>query len=421
MISHQNTSSPCALEGKSILLVISGGISAYKSLELIRLLKKSCAKVRCILTRAGAEFVTPLSVAALSGEPVYQDLFSLKDETEMGHIQLSRDADLIVVAPASADLISKMAQGRADDLASTTLLASNKQILLAPAMNREMWAHKAVQRNITALRQDNIQLVGPSHGDLACGETGAGRMSEPQEIFERILSIFHEIQPLQGLRALVTSGPTYEPIDPVRFIGNRSSGKQGHAIASFLLRAGAIVTLVSGPTSLEAPTGVQLINVETAEQMKDACLGTLPVDIAVCAAAVADWRVLNVDKQKIKKITSTDVPKFELVKNEDILSLISQHPQRPKLVIGFAAETENLAAYAEQKLRAKGCDWIVANNVTNYMGTTQYNVFGANENQVTLLKFTNGSVVHDAWPLLTKLQVAQRLTEEIINHLTLKF
>lgn len=409
------------LQSKTILIIITGGIAAYKSLELIRLLRKSGAAVRVILTKAGAEFVTPLSVAALSGHAVYQDLFSLKDETEMGHIRLSREADLVVVAPASADFIAKMAQGRADDLASTTLLACNKPILIAPAMNCEMWLKPAFQRNLSTLRHDGVEVIGPAHGDLACGETGSGRMVEADEILEKITVLLRGAMKLNGLRALVTSGPTFEPIDPVRFIGNRSSGKQGHAIAAELAAMGAEVTLVTGPVQIPPPSVAHVINVETAAQMRDACAELLsaPVDIAVCAAAVADWRVSEPAAHKIKKSAESSTPQLKFVQNDDILKMISHHQSRPKLVIGFAAETENLLEFAAAKLKAKNCDWIVANHVgpkeldtqSNMLGKTCGGVFGSDENQATLIT----SSAQTPWPLMSKQDLAKNLVAEIVK------
>ncbi|MCB1550531.1 MAG: bifunctional phosphopantothenoylcysteine decarboxylase/phosphopantothenate--cysteine ligase CoaBC [Alphaproteobacteria bacterium] len=398
-----------SLVGKSVLLIISGGIAAYKSLELIRLLRKNGASVRCVLTKGGSEFVTPLSVAALSEHPVYTDLFSLKDESEMGHIRLSREADLIVVAPASANLLSKMANGIADDLASTTLLASNKPIMVAPAMNPEMWAKPATQRNIDTLRKDGVYIVDPAHGEMACGETGRGRMIEATEILQSIENFLEASSPLSCFSALVTSGPTYEPIDPVRFIGNRSSGKQGHAIATALARAGATVTLVTGPVSLPDPVGVQTIHVETAHDMRDACLNALPSDLAVCAAAVADWRVKAPSEHKMKKQAGSAPLALTFTENPDILAIISSHQNRPKLVIGFAAETENARAAAQEKLIRKGCDWIIANQV----GKTENPVFGTDHNQVTLVTRS----ICDDWPPLSKQEVAARLVDAIINHI----
>lgn len=416
------------LRSKTILLVITGGIAAYKSLELIRLLRKSGAEVRAILTKSGAEFVTPLSVAALCGHTAYQDLFSLKDETEMGHIRLSREADLVVVAPASADFIAKMAQGRADDLASTTLLACNKPILIAPAMNCEMWSKPAFQRNLSTLRHDGAEVIGPAHGDLACGEVGSGRMVEAAEIFEKITLMLQrnlELRPLEGLRALVTSGPTYEPIDPVRFIGNRSSGKQGHAIAAELAAMGAEVTLVSGPVQIPLPTVAHVIKIETAVQMRDACISLLPqgMDIAVCAAAVADWRVSEPAQHKIKKSGDQAGLQLELTQNDDILKIISNHHNRPKLVVGFAAETENLLGFAAKKLKSKNCDWIVANDVgpkesdkesdiePNMLGKTCSGVFGSDQNQATLLT----SSAQIPWKLMSKQELAKNLVAEIVK------
>ncbi|MDY0028312.1 MAG: bifunctional phosphopantothenoylcysteine decarboxylase/phosphopantothenate--cysteine ligase CoaBC [Pseudobdellovibrionaceae bacterium] len=396
------------LAGKSILLVISGGIAAYKALELIRLLRKSRAEVRCILTEGGAEFVTALSVSALSEHPVYTDLFSLKDESEMGHIRLSREADVIVIAPASADLMAKMANGIADDLASTTLLASNKPIFAAPAMNPEMWEKPSTQRNIETLRADGIRFIGPASGEMACGETGLGRMIEPEEIFEAVSSYLKIDAPLAGKKVLVTSGPTYEPIDPVRFIGNRSSGKQGHAIAAALTRAGADVTLVTGPVALSDPPSARTIHIETATEMLAACQSILPVDIAICAAAVADWRVENAASNKIKKQAGSNGLSLSFAENPDILAEISKSPNRPALVIGFAAETQDVIKSAQEKLVRKGCDWILANQV----GKTDNPVFGTDHNQVTLVSRSNC----DEWPPLSKKEVSSRLVEAIISH-----
>ncbi|MEI7606968.1 MAG: bifunctional phosphopantothenoylcysteine decarboxylase/phosphopantothenate--cysteine ligase CoaBC, partial [Rhodospirillaceae bacterium] len=375
------------LAGKRLLLVISGGIAAYKSLVLIRRLRDQGASVRVILTAAGARFVTPLSVAALSEDKVYQDLFSLTDESEMGHIRLSRSADLVVVAPATADLLAKMAAGLADDLASTALLATDKPVLVAPAMNSAMWEHPATQTNIGILTGRGVRRIGPNSGDLACGETGAGRMAEPEEILAAIAAQFEASTlgggplPLSGRRALVTSGPTVEPIDPVRYITNRSSGRQGHAIARALARLGAQTILVSGPTAEPDPPGVQIIRVETAMQMLAACQGALPAEILVCAAAVADWRVKGVAGQKLKK-EKGEMPLLELVENPDILATLSRPgPSRPKLVIGFAAETQRILEHATAKLARKGCDWIVANNVG-----TGTNTFGGDRNTVHILR-----------------------------------
>jgi phosphopantothenoylcysteine decarboxylase/phosphopantothenate--cysteine ligase len=394
------------LNGKRILLIISGGIAAYKALELIRALKKSGASVRCILTKGGAQFVTPLSVAALTEEAVYDDLWSLKDETEMGHIRLSREADLVVVAPASANLIAQMAHGLAEDLASTTLLATNRPVMICPAMNPMMWQHEATQTNIDTLRKRDIQIVEPADGDMACGETGTGRLPEAENILEQIISHFQNNKPLAGKRALVTSGPTYEPIDPVRFIGNRSSGKQGHAIAKALSDAGASVTLVTGPVHIDDPDGVQTIHVETAHEMLWGCQNSLPVDIAICAAAVSDWRVKETAENKIKKGDNQTPPALALEENQDILKTIATHQDRPELVIGFAAETENLIENAKSKLTKKSCDWVLANNVA------ETDIFGTDENHVYLV--TNQNVTE--WPKTDKETIARDLVQEIINH-----
>jgi phosphopantothenoylcysteine decarboxylase/phosphopantothenate--cysteine ligase len=396
------------LAGKRVLLVISGGIAAYKSLELIRRLRERGVSVRAILTKGGAAFVTPLSVAALSENKVYQDLFSLTDESEMGHIRLSREADLVVVAPASADLIAKMAQGLADDLASTALLATDKPVLIAPAMNTMMWTHGATQANVATLNERGIRQIGPEAGDLACGEVGSGRMAEPMEILAAIESYFGAAAPLSGRRAIVTSGPTFEAIDPVRFIGNRSSGKQGHAIAAALARRGAATLLVSGPTSEPDPAGVEVKRIESAEQMLAACRSALPADIAVCAAAVADWRPAKTADQKIKKAASDPAP-ITLLRNPDILAtLAAAGNERPRLVVGFAAETENLIANARKKLAAKGCDLIVANDVSADSGT-----FGGSENTVHLV--AQDGV--ESWPRLSKQDVAERLVDTIVRRL----
>ena len=392
------------LGGKRILLVIGGGIAAYKSLELIRRLRDRGAAVRAILTVAGSQFVTPLSVSSLSGEKVYQDLFSLTDEAEMGHIQLSRAADLLVVAPATADLIAKMATGRADDLASTALLATDKPVLIAPAMNVRMWEHPATGRNVARLREDGISIVGPDEGTMACGEYGPGRMSEPAAIMAAIEALLGADRPLQGKKALVTAGPTLEPIDPVRFISNRSSGKQGYAIAEALAKLGASTTLVSGPTSLATPPGVNMIRVESAREMLQACENALPADIAVCTAAVADWRVDGSAAQKIKKNGDT-TQTLNLVENPDILkSLSTRKVSRPGLVVGFAAETENVVAYAQAKLARKACDWIVANDVSSGTG-----VMGGDENTVLIVTSTGT----ETWPKLPKKDVADRLAARI--------
>ncbi len=402
-----------------VLLVVAGGIAAYKALELIRRLREQSIRVRCILTRSGAEFVTPLSLSALTEDKVYGELFSLTDEAEMGHIQLSRDADLMVVAPATADLIAKMAQGHADDLASTTLLATDKGILIAPAMNVRMWDHPATQANIAMLRERGVTLVGPNEGDMACGEFGYGRMAEPHEIVAGVLSALgrepHSTAgggPLAGRSALITSGPTHEAIDPVRYIANRSSGKQGHAIARALSGLGAKTTLVTGPTQLQDPSGMEVVHIESAQQMLAACESALPVDIAVCAAAVADWRVASQSNQKIKKTGSdgvdSGVPKLELTPNPDILASLSQRGNdRPGLVVGFAAETEDVIRQATQKRARKACDWIVANDVSPESGT-----FGGADNTVHVIDAQGV----DSWARMDKSDVAQRLAERIADH-----
>ncbi len=390
----------------SVLLIIGGGIAAYKSLELIRLLAKGGVKCRAILTKAGAEFVTPLSVSALTNNKVYGELFSLTDEAEMGHIELSRSADLVVVAPATADLMAKMANGHANDLASTALLATDKPVMIAPAMNVRMWEHPATQRNLKALEADGIAVIGPDEGDMACGEFGPGRLAEPDVIAEAIFAFFEGEgdAPLKGRKMLVTAGPTHEPIDPVRYIANRSSGKQGYAIASELAALGADVTLVSGPTRLGAPSGVNRIEVESATDMLAACEQALPVDAAVFAAAVADWRVSNSADQKIKK-KGGDLPELSLTENPDILATISQlEASRPDLVVGFAAETETVIENAQKKLAKKGCDWIVANDVSPDTGT-----FGGDHNEVHLV--TSDQV--ENWPKQTKDQVAAHLAHRI--------
>jgi phosphopantothenoylcysteine decarboxylase/phosphopantothenate--cysteine ligase len=396
------------LAGKRVLLVVTGGIAAYKTLELVRRLRERGASVRAILTRAGAEFVTPLSLAALTGEKVYGELFDLTDEAEMGHIQLSRDADLLVVAPATADLMAKLATGRADDLASTALLATDKPVLMAPAMNVRMWEHPATQDNLAALRRRGTLFVGPNEGDMACGEYGFGRMAEPEEILAAIAGHFAAAGRLAGRRALVTSGPTFEPLDPVRFLGNRSSGRQGHAIAEALAAAGAETTLVTGPVALPDPPGVATVHVETAEEMLAACQAALPADVAVCAAAVADWRPAERAAQKMKK-GGRDAPRVALVPNPDILAdLAAAGPLRPALVIGFAAETENLEAHARAKLAKKGCDWILANDVSPATGT-----FGGAETTIHLI----GPEGSESWPKQSKRAVGARLALRIAEAL----
>jgi len=396
------------LDGRRILLIISGGIAAYKSLDLIRRLRTGGAAVRCVMTEAAAQFVTPLSVASLSEDKVYSDLFSLTDESEMGHIRLSREADLVVVAPATADLIARMAAGMANDLASTTLLASDKPILIAPAMNAMMWAHPATQANLATLASRGVRRVGPNAGDLACGEVGSGRMAEPAEIVLAIEACLSADTRLAGRRALVTSGPTREPIDPVRYISNHSSGKQGHAIAAALAAMGAETVLVSGPTQEPTPAGVKLVAVESAAEMLEACEAALPLDVAVMAAAVSDWRVASASAQKLKK-DGKGAPALTLVENPDILATIAgRHNDRPALVIGFAAETNDVVANAVAKRARKGCDWILANDVSPGTGT-----FGGDRNTIHLV---DASGVED-WPVMTKVEVARRLAERIAERI----
>ncbi len=391
------------LANKRILLIIGGGIAAYKSLALIRLLKRAGAAVTPVLTRAGAEFVTALSVSALAGEKVYEALFDLTDEAEMGHIQLSRVADLIVVAPATADLLAKMAQGRADDLAATLLLATDTRVLVAPAMNVRMWQHPATQRNLAQARADGVLVVGPNAGEMACGEFGPGRMAEPEEIFAAISAALAE-GPLRGKHVLVTSGPTHEPIDPVRYIANRSSGAQGTAIAVALRDLGAKVTFVTGPASVPAPEGVTVVRVETAAEMLAAVEAALPADAAVMAAAVADWRVANASGSKMKKDGSGQAPALEFAENPDILARVSKGVPRPRLVVGFAAETDRVEEYAAAKRLRKGCDWIVANDVSPATG-----IMGGSENAVTLITDAGAEV----WPRMAKDAVARALAERI--------
>jgi phosphopantothenoylcysteine decarboxylase/phosphopantothenate--cysteine ligase len=397
------------VKGKRILLIVGGGIAAYKSLDLVRRLKERGASVRAILTKGGAEFITPLSVSVLTGEKTFTELFDLKDEAEIGHIRLSREADLVVVAPATADLLAKMAQGLATDLASTVVLATDKTVLAAPAMNVRMWQHPATRRNLATLRQDGIRFVGPDEGEMACGEYGPGRMAEPQAIVAAIEKILGEgaepragatpIRSLAGMRVLITSGPTHEPIDPVRYIANRSSGKQGHALARAAVLLGADVTLVTGPVSLSDPEGVRVVTVETAEEMLAAALASLPADIAICAAAVADWRAAGATTQKLKK--EGGATSLRLTENPDILATLAKPgPKRPRLVIGFAAETENLIANASEKRRAKGADWIVANDVSPGTG-----VMGGDGTQIHLV---TAAGVED-WPALSKDETAMRL------------
>ncbi len=394
---------------KRILLIIGGGIAAYKSLELIRLLAKANVKARAILTKAGAHFVTPLSVGALTQDKVYSDLFDLTAESEMGHIELSRSADLVVVAPATADLMAKAANGLANDLASTALLATDKPVLMAPAMNVRMWLHAANQRNRARLQADGVHFIGPDDGDMACGEYGPGRMAEPEAICDAILALLND-GPLKGKRVLVTAGPTLEAIDPVRFLSNRSSGKQGYAIAAALAQLGAEVTLVSGPTNLAPPPGVNVKRVETALEMLGACEASLPAEVAVMVAAVADWRPTRCADEKIKKEKNGGPPRIALEETPDILATLSKPgKRRPKLVIGFAAETENVETHARAKIAKKGCDWIVANDVAG-------DVMGGADNEVLLIT-RDGA---EAWPRMAKEAVAHKLAAEIARALGAK-
>jgi phosphopantothenoylcysteine decarboxylase/phosphopantothenate--cysteine ligase len=405
------------LRDKRILLIVAGGIAAFKSLQLVRLLRGRGARVRAVLTKSGAEFVTPLSLQALTEDKVYGDLFSLTDESEMGHIQLSRDADLLVVVPATANLLAKMRAGIADDLASTVLLATDKPVMVAPAMNVRMWLHPATVENVAVLRERGVMVTGPTEGDMACGEFGPGRMVEPEEIVAAIERALGEGEtaagPLSGRSALVTSGPTFEAIDPVRYIANRSSGKQGHAIATALARLGATTTLVTGPTRLADPADVRTVHIESAREMLEACTSALPLDIAVCAAAVSDWRVAREAGQKLKKDGNAGPPALELTENPDILATLSAASgTRPGLVVGFAAETETVVEHAMAKRLRKGCDWIVANDVSPETGT-----FGGDENTVHLVTETGA----EPWPKMGKDAVAARLAERIAVHFSSNF
>ncbi|AAK25674.1 DNA/pantothenate metabolism flavoprotein [Caulobacter vibrioides CB15] len=394
---------------KRVLLIVGGGVAAYKALLLTRLLRKAGVAVRPILTKAGAAFVTPLSLAALAEDKVYEDLFSLTDEHEMGHIELSRSADLVVVAPATADLIAKAAQGLAGDLASTTLLATDKPVLMAPAMNVRMWLHPATQRNIATLEADGVRFVGPEEGAMACGEFGPGRLAEPEAIFAAIMAALEgpAARPLEGKRALVTAGPTFEPIDPVRGITNRSSGKQGFAIAEALAKLGAEVTLIAGPVALPTPPGVRRIDVETARQMLAASQAALPADVGVFVAAVADWRVDEAFGSKLKK-EKGGPPALTFVENPDILATLSASgPHRPRLVVGFAAETDHVEEHARAKLARKGCDWIIANDVT------EPGVMGGGENAVLLVTKTGTERWDRAAKDRVAAQIAQRIAEAL--------
>lgn len=396
------------LAGKRVLLIIAGGIAAFKSLELIRRLREQGASVVPVITKSGQQFVTPLSASALSAEKVYTDLFDLTDEAEMGHIELSRDADLVVVAPATADILAKMSGGHADDLASTILMATDKRVLVAPAMNVRMWNHPATQRNVATLRNDGMLFVGPNDGDMACGEYGPGRMAEPMEIVSAVAAALAS-GPLSGKRILVTSGPTHEPIDPVRYVANRSSGAQGTAIARALSGLGAAVVFVTGPADMPPPEGVTVIKVETAQQMYDAVHDALPADAAIFAAAVADWRVETAAESKIKK-GAGGLPTIEFSENPDILASVSGlSSDRPELVVGFAAETDDVIAHATAKRARKGCDWIIANDVSPATG-----IMGGSENAVTLISEKGA----EAWPRMSKDDVARRLADRIAGALS---
>ncbi|EJL51344.1 phosphopantothenoylcysteine decarboxylase/phosphopantothenate--cysteine ligase [Rhizobium sp. CF122] len=398
------------LSGKRILLIISGGIAAYKSLDLIRRLKERGASVRPLMTKGAEEFVTPLAVGALAADHVFTDLFSRQDEQDVGHIRLARDCDLVLIVPATADLLAKMANGLADDLASTVLLATDRPVLAAPAMNPHMWAHPATKRNVETLRGDRIRFIGPMSGEMAeSREAGIGRMAEPLEIVAAAEALLHDRpKPLTGRKAIITSGPTHEPIDPVRYIANRSSGRQGHAIAAALAALGADVTLVSGPVSIPDPFGVKVVHVERADQMRDAVLAALPADVAVMVAAVADWRVASATDQKIKKHPGESIPTLALTENPDILKTVGHHTMRPKLVIGFAAETQDVESNARAKLDRKGADIIVANDVSPATG-----IMGGVRNRVKIVSHSG----IEQWPDLAKEEVATRLAAMIAERL----
>jgi phosphopantothenoylcysteine decarboxylase/phosphopantothenate--cysteine ligase len=397
------------MQGKRVLLIVSGGIAAIKIPEVIRSIRQLGGSVRCVLTKGGEQFVTPLSLAVLSEDKVYTDLFSLTDESEMGHINLSRDADVLMVAPASADILAKMAAGLANDLASTVLLATDKPVIYVPSMNVRMWKHMATQANVQTLEARGVTFIGPVEGDMACGEYGMGRMVEPAEIIQGLKAFFHDTpRPLRGRHAIVTSGPTFEPIDPVRYIANRSSGKQGHAIAAALSDLGCRTTLITGPTNLADPVGCDVIRIETAREMLAATEAALPADIAVFAAAVADWRTSGEAQEKIKKQPGATPPSLEMVENPDILKTVSASGNsRPTLVVGFAAETNDVLTNASEKRARKGCDWIVANDVSPETGT-----FSGDNNTVHLI--TDGAV--EDWPRMTKTDVAQQLAGRITQY-----
>ena len=397
------------LQGKRILLIIYGGIAAYKSLDLIRRLRERGASVRPVMTAGALAFVTPLAVGALAADKVFTELFSREDEQDVGHIRLARDCDLIVIAPATAGLMAKMANGLADDLASTILLATDKPVLAAPAMNPKMWSHTATRRNHATLVADGIHFIGPASGEMAeSGEKGEGRMAESLDIVAAVETLLDTgPKPLAGKKAIVTSGPTHEPIDPVRYIANRSSGKQGHAIAAELARLGADVTLVSGPVTIADPKGVTVVHVERAEEMRDAVIGSLPADIAVMVAAVADWRVASASGNKIKKQPGEAPPPLLLTENPDILKTIGHHAKRPKLVVGFAAETQNVAENGRSKLQRKGADYILANDVSPHTG-----IMGGDRNTVKVI----GKSGDEDWPEMDKQAVAERLGTLIASH-----
>ncbi|WP_426231029.1 bifunctional phosphopantothenoylcysteine decarboxylase/phosphopantothenate--cysteine ligase CoaBC [Pararhizobium sp. DWP3-4] len=397
------------LQAKRILLIISGGIAAYKSLDLIRRLRERGASVRPVMTAGAQAFVTPLAVGALAADKVFTELFSREDEQDVGHIRLARDCDLIVIAPATADLMAKMANGLADDLASTILLATDKPVLVAPAMNPKMWSHAATRRNHATLVADGIRFIGPASGEMAeSGEKGEGRMAEPLDIAAAAEALLDTgPKPLAGKKVIVTSGPTHEPIDPVRYIANRSSGKQGHAIAAELARLGADVTLVSGPVTIPDPKGVKVVHVERAEEMRDAVIGALPADIAVMVAAVADWRVATASGNKIKKQPGEAPPPLMLTENPDILKTIGHYAKRPKLVVGFAAETQNVAENGRSKLERKGADYILANDVSPHTG-----IMGGDRNTVKVI----GKSGDEDWPEMDKQAVAERLGTLIASH-----
>jgi phosphopantothenoylcysteine decarboxylase/phosphopantothenate--cysteine ligase len=392
---------------RSILLIITGSVAAYKSLELIRLLKERGVEVHAILSKGGAEFITPLAISSLTGTQTYHDLFSLTDEVTMGHIELSRIAELVLVAPASADIIAKMASGQANDLATTALLATDKPVVIAPAMNHKMWSHAATQRNIEQLKADGIRVVEPTEGAMACGEYGVGRLAEPAEIV-RFITEHAQARggALKGKRAIVTSGPTHEPVDPVRFLGNHASGKQGHAVAEALAAQGAEVTLISGPVNIPTPAGVKLVSVKTADEMFDAVNDALPADIFVGAAAVADWRMTHVSPHKIKKHGKVSKLTLELVPTQDILASVANHKKRPALVIGFAAETDAVENYARSKLQAKGCDFVLGNNVEGGK------VFNADDNTIVFVTANSET----KWPKMSKRAVGEKLAQEIIEY-----